>query len=246
MPKKYIKNREKLIISGLFLSKFDRKALEVLRCSSFLEAFNILGYALGGKPTNIKNYRDEFDPYFPNKRLGWHKRELREYCKKVYDKYASLTIDDFYEIISSFIIRDYEDKKQISEFLDLNMDCSFMKRVATGKAAEEYFKINYKKYFTDFSLLDTRDFGCGFDFKLESKNTFYYIEVKGLSENKGSFSLTQKEYDAAKKLQDKYCLFVVKNLKENPQESIFYNPLESLTLESKEHIITTISYYGSV
>lgn len=64
MPKIYIKNRDKLILCGLFLSKFDTFGLKKLGFSSFTEAFNVLGYALEAKAMNIKNYRDEFDPYF--------------------------------------------------------------------------------------------------------------------------------------------------------------------------------------
>jgi hypothetical protein len=36
--------------------------LKELSFESFVEAFNVIGYALGSKPASIKNYRDEFDP----------------------------------------------------------------------------------------------------------------------------------------------------------------------------------------
>jgi len=67
-------NRDKQIICGLFLSKFDKSAIKKLGFESFTEAFNTLGYSLGARPASIKNYRDELDPYFPNDRRGWHKR----------------------------------------------------------------------------------------------------------------------------------------------------------------------------
>ena len=60
--------REKLILVGLYLSKYDSLGLKRLGFSSFVEAFNVIGYALGSKPASIKNYRDEFDPLFPNRR----------------------------------------------------------------------------------------------------------------------------------------------------------------------------------
>ena len=63
-----ISSREKLILTGLFLSKYDKLGLRRLGFETFLEAFNVVGYALGGKPASIKNYRDEFDPLFPNRR----------------------------------------------------------------------------------------------------------------------------------------------------------------------------------
>ena len=82
-----IATREKLILAGLYLSKYDSLGLRKLGFESFVEAFNVIGYALGSKPMSIKNYRDEFDPLFPNKRQGWHKRPRREYCIEIYKKY---------------------------------------------------------------------------------------------------------------------------------------------------------------
>lgn len=75
--------RDKAILIGLYLSKFDADALNVLGFKGFNEAFNTLGYSIGVKPASIKNYRDEFDPFFPNPRKGWHKRQIRDYCKEV-------------------------------------------------------------------------------------------------------------------------------------------------------------------
>ncbi|EAL4540615.1 hypothetical protein DOE89_07025 [Campylobacter upsaliensis] len=48
------------------------------------------------------------------------------------------------------------------------------------------------------------------------------VEVKGLNENKGQFLLTQKEFEMADKLKENYCLFIVRNLKEKPKESLFF------------------------
>jgi hypothetical protein len=56
-----IAKRGKLILVGLYLSKYDSLGLKRLGFESFMEAFNVIGYALGSKPASIKNYRDEFD-----------------------------------------------------------------------------------------------------------------------------------------------------------------------------------------
>lgn len=237
-----IENREKLILCGLFLSKFDKLAYQKLGFKSFSEAFNVLGYALNGKPMNIKNYRDEFDPYFDNNRKGWHNREIRAYCKDVYDKYNKLNLENFSQLISSFLVKDYEIKTKINHFL--NIENEPIKRIATGKAAENYFIENYIKHFRKFSLIDTREFGCGFDFKLEYEQQFFCIEVKGISQNSGNILLTQKEFEIANKFQDKYCLFIVKNLQDKPCESLFFNPLQKVNLKQKE--ITQITYQGYI
>ena len=62
---KSFSQRERLMLAGLFLSKFDREGLKCLGFSNFVEAYNAMGYALGGKPTSVKNYMQEFDPHFP-------------------------------------------------------------------------------------------------------------------------------------------------------------------------------------
>ncbi|MBO7080690.1 MAG: hypothetical protein J6V99_01435 [Neisseriaceae bacterium] len=139
-----MKNRDKLILCGLFLSKFDKLAYQTLGFSSFLEAYNVLGYALSGKPINIKNYRDEFDPYFDNHRKGRHKREMREYCRIIYNQYKDLNLESFSQLISSFLISNYELRIKINSFLEL--DNEPLKRLATGKAAENYFIEHYKNH----------------------------------------------------------------------------------------------------
>jgi hypothetical protein len=95
--------REKLILAGLFFSKYDLAGLRKLGFESFLEAFNVIGYALGAKPASIKNYRDEFDPLFPNRRKGWHKRDTRDYCLKVFDQYKDLDLEAFSGLVRSFV-----------------------------------------------------------------------------------------------------------------------------------------------
>ena len=97
-----IATREKLILTGLYLAKYDAAGLKKLGFESFVEAFNVIGYALGQKPASIKNYRDEFDPLFPNRRRGWHKRPTRAYCLKVFEDYKSLDLQTFTDLIKSF------------------------------------------------------------------------------------------------------------------------------------------------
>jgi hypothetical protein len=61
-------HRERQIVCGLFLSKFEKEALAYLGFKSFTEAFNTLGYGLQARPASIKNYRDELAAG-PSKRL---------------------------------------------------------------------------------------------------------------------------------------------------------------------------------
>src|SRR5579859_1626634 len=98
-----IATREKLILTGLYLSKYDSLGLKNLGFKSFNEAFNVIGYAMGSQPGSIKNYRDEFDPLFPNRRKGWHKRPIRNYCLQVLEKYKGLDLESFTGLVKSFV-----------------------------------------------------------------------------------------------------------------------------------------------
>lgn len=220
--------REKPILAGLYLSKFDTEGLRRLGFESFLESFNVIGSALGVRPASIKNYRDEFDPLFPNERSGWHKRPTRDYCKTVYDIFGGLNLEEFTKLLKGIIYKGHD--------LDLLMedverrrgeDRSFAKRLITGQAAEQYFKSKYKEIslFKDFELEDTTKLGCGFDFRLFSSATFYGVEVKGLSESTGSIALTSKEHSVASMMGKRFFLFVVKNFKENPFHELYQDPL---------------------
>ncbi len=95
--------REKLILSGLFLAKFDMAGLQILGFESFTEAFNVIGYGLGARPASIKNYRDEFDPVFPNQRMGWRTRPMRQYCAEVLAQYNELSMTSFADLVRSFV-----------------------------------------------------------------------------------------------------------------------------------------------
>jgi hypothetical protein len=54
-----IATREKLILTGIYLSRFGRQGLKRLGFKTYAEAYNVVGYALGSRPSSIKNYRDE-------------------------------------------------------------------------------------------------------------------------------------------------------------------------------------------
>lgn len=224
-------NREKAIILGLFLSKFDKEALNILGFKSFREAFNVSGFSLKIKPMSIKNYRDEFDPYFINSRIGRQSRPMRPNCKLLYDLFKDYEFENFTKLILHQL--EFEDELQdfgaFSNNSLLFENTIFAKRLITGEAAEEYFRQKYKdiEVFEGFELIDTTKKGCGFDFKLKKKELFWGIEVKGLSGKSGNISMTEKEFNVAKLLRHQYYLFVVKNFQEMPFHEYFVDPINS-------------------
>ena len=220
--------REKSILAGLYLSKFDVGGLRRLGFDSFTEAFNVIGSALGVRPASVKNYRDEFDPLFPNRRKGWHKRPTRGYCKAVYDAFGELNLGNFTDLLKRIIYRE-RDLDVLMEEVEKKEgeDRSFARRLITGQAAEQYFRSMYREIavFRDLEIEDTTKLGCGFDFRLLSPDTFYGVEVKGLSGPRGAIALTSKEHSVASLLRKRFFLFVVKNFKENPYHELVQDPL---------------------
>jgi Domain of unknown function (DUF3883) len=244
--------RKKLILSGLYLSKFDSLGIKRLGFDNFVEAFNVIGYALGSRPASVKNYRDEFDPLFPNKRKGWHKRPTREYCREVYEEYKGLNLAEFTGLVKSFFGFDNNAPAEEAQAEENDGGTAFAQRLVTGLAAERYFESVHASLpvFDGLLLENTTRLGCGYDFRLrQAKNPedFLAIEVKGLKEQSGSLSMTPKEYNAASTLKERFFLFVVRNFRETPHHTIFQNPISSsLHFKKQETVIVQVSWSTTV
>ncbi len=247
-----ISTREKLILTGLYLSKYDSAGLKKLGFDGFVEAFNVIGYGLGQKPASIKNYRDEFDPLFPNKRRGWHKRPTRDYCLKVFEDYRNLDLETFASLIKSFVGYDESLWSEVQPKVEkLDGESFFAKRLITGLAAEHYFVSAYLTLdeFKDCEIENTTRLGCGYDFRLRPRSgrDFLAVEVKGLKAKSGSVLLTPKEHAIAAGLGGRFFLFVVKNFQELPYHEIYPDPLAGgLRFSKKERIVVHTSWLTTV
>jgi hypothetical protein len=247
-----IAKREKLILVGLYLSKYDSLGLKELGFESFVEAFNVIGYALGSKPASIKNYRDEFDPLFPNRRKGWHKRPIREYCLRVFEEYKGLGVEPFTGLIKSFFGYDENLWSEVQERGEHDeSESQFAKRLITGLAAEQYFESVQPSLdeFKGYAVENMTRIGCGYDFQLRAgtQKDFLAVEGKGLKERMGSLSLTPKEHATAMALRERFFLFVVKNFQESPFHEIFQDPLSGkLKFRRTERTIVQISWLTNV
>ena len=243
--------REKLILVGLYLSKYDSLGVKRLGFDSFVEAFNAFGYAMGSKPASIKNYRDEFDPLFPNKRKGWHKRKTREYCLKVFEEYKKIDLDSFTGLVESFVGYDENARSEFQDKKRPSGQSQFAQRLITGLAAERYFESVRPTLseFKGYTSENTTSLGCGYDFRLEAsaRKHFLAVEVKGLNGVTGNLSLTPKEHETATSLRERFFLFVVKNFRESPFHVIFRNPLSgSLDFRKKERVMVQVSWLANV
>ncbi|NJN84016.1 MAG: hypothetical protein HC802_18225 [Caldilineaceae bacterium] len=68
---------ELAMIVAFYLSKFGEDGLDRLGFDSYRQAFADTGRSLNVKPNSVKNWRDEFDPYYDNGRKGWYQRGIR-------------------------------------------------------------------------------------------------------------------------------------------------------------------------
>jgi hypothetical protein len=242
-----IATRDKLILAGLYLSKYDSLGLKKLGFESFVEAFNVIGYALGSRPASIKNYRDEFDPLFPNPRKGWHKRPIRHYCLKIFEEYKSLDLESFTGLVKSLVGYDENLWGGVQAKEELYESESYFARLITGLAAEQYFELVQPGLpeFKGCVVENTTRLGCGYDFRLRGEicQDFLAVEVKGLKERVGSVSLTPKEYEVATALRERFFLFVVKNFQESPFHEIFQDPLSgALRFRKSERVTVHVSW----
>jgi hypothetical protein len=247
-----IANRERLILTGLYLAKYDSIGVRRLGFRSFAEAYNVIGYALGSQPASIKNYRDEFDPLFPNQRKGWHKRPIRVYCLKVFEEYKGLDVELFTGLIKSFVGYDENIRSETQASEEREESASgFAKRLITGLAAEHYFESVQPSLaeFQGFELENTTRLGCGYDFRLHTaeRDEFLAVEVKGLRQATGGLSLTPREYEVAMAMRNRFYLFVVKNFQKSPFHEIFPDPLSGrLEFTRSERTIVQVSWSARV
>lgn len=247
-----IPTRERLILTGLFLSKYGAKGLKRLGFSTYAEAYNVVGYALGSRPTSIKNYRDEFDPLFPNPRKGWHKRAIRVYCKKVLDEYRGLDFESFSGLVRSFAGDDENALSRIEEEAQPKQRPSgFAQRLITGLAAERYFESVCASVpeFDGWNVENTTQLGCGYDFRLHrpKEKGFLAVEVKGVRENAGSIILTPREHDVATQMRRRFFLFVVKNFRKTPYHELYPDPVSgTLQFNRVERVLVQVSWLAQV
>lgn len=234
---------KKLMLAGLFLSKFGDAAVSSLGFATWTEAYNALAFSIGGKPNSLKMYRQEYDPYFPNGRKGWHGREIRPTRLALMNEFGALALPEFSQLIKTQFSSDCDVDTSIAQAtiaagVIADSESSFARRMTTGLAAENYFESHYESVssFSACELMRTTTFGCGFDFKLTPPvGEFLAVEVKGLRTATGQIQLTEKEFAMAEYLQNRFYLYVVSDFAHTPTAKVVENPLRAgISFEPKK------------
>lgn len=247
---------ELALIVGYYLSRMDKEGYSLLGYNNFMDATKGIGLTLGVKPRTIQGMRDEFDPYNQNNRVGWE-RELRGSRLKVLKTFQETDDATLLEIVKEILTN--KEFKNTEEYQDIHalfgerdevakgeITPVFILRGPTGKAAEAFF-IDYfknKALPVPGKIIDSRDFGCGYDFEIQNGEQSYFIEVKGLASTDGGILFTNKEWQTALRYGEKYYLIIVKNLSDIPELMTIQNP--ALKLQPKKNIHTTIQVSWSI
>lgn len=248
-----MENNHKLgLYVSYYLSRFDEEAYKNLGFGNQSETHNRIGDLLSVKPHTVKNWRDEFDPLFGH-RAGWYQRPMSPSRIKVAQALESLDEQQIQEIVRDILTGKLNEQTENEDLLlsiasEKNRDNSnkhFILRGPTGKAAEEYFQKQYseKKKPINGKLIDCRELGSGYDFKIEADEEFY-VEVKGISETSGGILFTDKEWITAKVKGENYFLCIISNLKEDAQIIYIQNPAKNL--KAQKNIYTSIQISWSV
>lgn len=241
------------IIVAFYLSKYDKEGIKNLGFKNDADAFESTAKILGVKKNYVKFRRDEFDPIHPW-RKGWQRPMDNRIIKSI-EALQDLEEADLRDIVLG-ILKDeaYRNGEEVNRITGLFSDekkgkvalGKFVLRAPTGRAAEEYFQkyFNENKQPLNGKLIDCRDLGVGYDFRIESVTESCYVEVKGLSEFAGGLLFTNKEWATAKEHGPKYLLCIVSNINYEAEIIFIQNPAEKL--KPKKNIYTTIQISWSV
>ena len=111
-------NRKEML-AGLFLSKFNTKesraGLDRLGYATFQDAYNGLANLVGGNPLSLRNYRDEFDPVFPNGRTGYNMRKMHPSRQEMLDKYGWMDLEEMAALLEEQFLGAEKFSKELDE-----------------------------------------------------------------------------------------------------------------------------------
>jgi len=136
-------------------------------------------------------------------------------------EYKDLDVDSFTGLIKSFVGYD-ENRWSTIEAKEGRIEraSGFANRLITVWQLNDILNLSTQP-FLSFKVAQLRTrlnsvAGTTSNFSDKRACDFLAVEVKGIREKFGSISLTPREYDVATELQDRFYLFVVKELPEDP------------------------------
>ena len=237
------------IVVGYAMSRLDDAYLLARSCGSWREAFAQAGAALRVPPSSLKNLRDEFDPFYANKRAGWHQRPLRPNRLRVLTELQEVSEPALIALVERILARDQD---AIVEAVDSlvappRLVWNVAERLLTGRRAEEFFLTNSLRVLNIRleDIIDLRQAARGFDFGAHSLPNLA-VEVKGMKGATGGILFTDREWCEARSRRSDYCLVVVGNLASEPVSKVIYDPCSSLEVACQHQQVVSATWHAKV
>jgi len=247
---------ELAMVVAFYLSKFGEEGLARLGFRTYKQAFEEVGRSLHVNPNSVKNWRDEFDPYYDNGRKGWYQRGIRPSRQQVMATFDDLSEDALRVVVLDIIkpearpkvetelhsvlkkIKASDNRKKTTKKVE------YVARGPTGRMAEEFFISRFRAGLTPFSgvLRDRRDDGVGFDFEIIAQRNSKLVEVKGLAKESGGITFTDKEWRVANEAQDDYFLGLVIQVPASPKIGFVQNPAGNFVPAYHAYTTITVSW----
>lgn len=233
-----------------YLARFSKTAYANLGYGNMFKTHEEIGKLLSIPSNTIRNWRDEFDPLFGH-RAGWYQRPMTQSRLRVVEALEGLDEISIRAIVIDILKGDtlnnsYETEQLASIVSDKEPTYEigkFILRGPTGKLAEDFFIQQFNNNKTPFTgkLIDCRDYGCGYDFRVEGSESVY-IEVKGLFGDNGGVLFTNKEWQVANDKGSHYYLCVIKNIELQPVLHFINNPAKRLNPNKNIHTVIQVNW----
>jgi hypothetical protein len=243
------KNYEILNLIGYGLAKFEGDLVRSLGFKTKSALFSyLIGRGVAETRGTLKNRQDLFNPLVRNARVGWWQSGDRYLHRKILldSLFGDLDAVGYAAMVESYLQTYFPISGEKPKAIVPILKSKFRQLQETGSEAELFFMNGFRtvERLKDGILEDARLFGDGYDFQITLAPVYVLAEVKGVRGSAGGIRLTEKEFLKAREFRDDYCIAVVSQLEAVPRISVFFNPLEVLTL-SKQTITSEQIYYSS-
>lgn len=228
-------NAVKGMIVSYFLSREGQFAYEYLGFGTQAETHKAIGAKLGLKSTYIKMTRDQFDSVTSSHRVGWYQRPLPRSRAGIVAQFELVSREALAALAARILDRalprlEVQIPTNLVELGEArneeNASTAASRRLITGRAAEKAFVdfFNDKQLPVPGTLVDCRDDGVGYDFRIDTTDLPHFVEVKGLRGHSGGILMTSKEWLTARSYKDRYHLALVTCVDSSPEVRICRNP----------------------
>jgi hypothetical protein len=246
-------NYEILNLIGYGLAKFESDLVAVLGFRTKTALFNhLIERGVAKTRGTLKNRQDLFNPLVRQTRVGWWQNKDRYLHRKILidSLFGQLDVGSYGKLVENYLQTYFPIAGEKPIAIVPILKSKFRQLQETGSEAELYFMNCFRTIdrLRNGVLEDARLFGDGYDFQITllTSNTYILAEVKGVRGNTGGIRLTENEFLKAKDYKDDYCLAIVSQLETVPRISVYFNPLELLTLTQRVITSEQVYYYSPV